>query len=397
MNKRWVPLVAAITACASTEVLGTSGGSPDAPLGASDAGSPLDSAPPEIDAGPCEDCEYFPEVCAAGMFCPSGPFDPGLPGGAFDPRTLIVTVRGRSASDVWVAGALGAVAHFDGTSWRRSDLGASETLRGLWLRESSEIAIGLADTAFLEQHVYAHGPGAPDGGAPPSPAGWSRFTPPLPADMFPDVVSAWAAPGAESSWIAIESVFNTKESGVLRLRQTSPSGFEVQPGPASPCWPGCNEMKAVHGASADDIWAVGAGGTTLRITEAESEAPSVKIYNSLTWNSLNGVWAASESEAWTVGANGTIRHFTGQSRDWDIVEEVPTNEHLNAVWGASDSDIWAVGDRGVVLHYDGKTWSRVKVAGLGAGRPKLTSVWAAGPEHVWIGGLGVVLSLRGAP
>ena len=59
------------------------------------------------------------------------------------------------------------------------------------------------------------------------------------------------------------------------------------------------------------------------------------------------------------------------------------------------TDVWAVGDEGVVLRYDGKSWSRVKVAGLGAERPNLTAVWVAAGGHVWVGGEGVVLSLRG--
>jgi hypothetical protein len=67
------------------------------------------------------------------------------------------------------------------------------------------------------------------------------------------------------------------------------------------------------------------------------------------------------------------------------------------VFGSSGSDIWAVGDHGVVLHYDGTRWSRVGIAGLGLRRPDLTAVWVPEPGHVWIGGIGVILSLGGKP
>ncbi|AKU95957.1 hypothetical protein AKJ09_02621 [Labilithrix luteola] len=99
-----------------------------------------------------------------------------------------------------------------------------------------------------------------------------------------------------------------------------------------------------------------------------------------------------------MGNGGEIRHYTGDPAVWDIVTNVPTTANLNAIWGASPSDIWAVGDKGVALHYDGSGWTRIKVAGLDESRrPDLTAVWMPSPGHVWIGGVGIVLSLGGKP
>ncbi|MBN9161999.1 MAG: hypothetical protein J0I07_13630 [Myxococcales bacterium] len=159
----------------------------------------------------------------------------------------------------------------------------------------------------------------------------------------------------------------------------------------------CGDMMSIHGSSANDLWAVGNGGAAVRITEAESNAPTILAFNTQTLSTLHGVWAASESEAWAVGAQGLVRHYSGHPVLWDIVSDVPTNEDLFAVWGSSPSDVWVVGDAATVLHYDGVTWSRVKIASLGARRPKLTAVWVPSPGHVWIGGQGVLLSLGGKP
>ena len=186
-------------------------------------------------------------------------------------------------------------------------------------------------------------------------------------------------------------------SGLVRLRAADPSTFSLGLGPESACTPGCNWMNGVHGASATDLWAVGASGTTIRITDAESDAPKATLYDSRTSNALNAVWAASPSDAWSVGASGTLRHYVGEPFVWATVSDSPTTADLNAVWGSSPSDVWAVGDAGVVLHYDGKGWSRIKVAGLGGRRPKLTAVWVPKQGHVWIGGQGVFLSLGGKP
>jgi len=392
-----------ITACASTEALVEPEPSPAQPIPPDDAGVSVDAASdggsvePNADAGVCGDCQYFPETCTADTLCSNGPFDSSTKGGSFDPRTRVNVVHGRSADDVWVAGALGALAHFDGTSWSRSDPGSRETITGVWLRESAELALGVP-VPWSDLRVYARGAAAPEGSE-LSAGGWTVLQKSSPIFNTFEIRSAWAAPGASSLWIAIEEWAggNTMNSGLLRLRAWDSTTFELGAGPGSRCQPACNRMNSVHGVTGDDVWAVGAAGTTIRITNAESDTPTTTLYDSRTWNSLNGVWAASDHEAWSVGAKGTVRRYTGKPREWDIVPDVPTGVDLNAVWGSSSADVWVVGDAGVVLHYDGTSWSRVKIAGLGAQRPKLTTVWGAGNGHVWVGGQGVLLSLGGKP
>jgi hypothetical protein len=399
MSKRWLVFVVGVTACASTEVL-RDDGSPDEPRVVPDAASGedggADALPAGNDAAPCADCEYFPATCTPDAFCLNGPFDPNAPGGSIDLRSQFNVIRGRSPNDVWVAGALGALAHFDGTSWTRSDPGVRVTMRALWLRDSAEVSFGAVE------QVFARGLDVVDAGSEPSAGGWTvhrSLTPPMFRSNDMQLASAWAAPGAESLWVAARAWRTGWTTGLWRLRLLPSSKFEVSYGvPPQVCVTlPCSELTSIHGASANELWAVGLTGATIRITDAESDTPTLEAFNSQTWDALHGVWAASASEAWSVGALGTIRHYTGHSLLWDIVADVPTNEDLNGVWGSSPSDVWAVGNAGVVLHFDGKSWSRVKVAGLGARRPNLTAVWVAAPGHVWIAGQGVILSLGGKP
>ena len=401
MNPRSLFLVASAAACTCVMALGAcanDGGTlvveeprAEESVPGSDSGIDADGDAAALCTG---DCEYFPDDCAPDAFCSNGPFDPSTIGGALNLRTRINVVRGRSQSDVWVAGAVGTLAHFDGTSWTRTPSDTKETLQTIWLRDSEEVAFGRLDV------LYSRGGALPDAGA-PSAGGWAPRT----IDAFPPewhylpvrVTAAWAPPGAEWLWMATDPAYAYR--GLWRLRVTPSGTYELAVGASTDlclAFSAC-EVTSLHGSSASELWAVGLTGTTVRITDAQSGSPSTKVFNSRTWNALGGVWEASASDAWAVGAAGTIRHYTGDALFWEVVNDVPTTENLNAIWGTSSSDIWVVGDNAVILHYDGKTWSRVKVARLGARRPDLTTVWAAAPGHVWVGGEGVVLSLGGKP
>ncbi|MBN9165373.1 MAG: hypothetical protein BGO98_21525 [Myxococcales bacterium 68-20] len=352
---------------------------------APDAGADVDAA----DAGPCVDCEYFPTTCSSDTLCPNGPFEPNTAGGAFDLRTRINAIVGRSANDVWAIGALGAVAHFDGASWSRVDTSSVDTMRALWLRDSSEVLVATPVRA------YARGIGHED---------WRRYeadTDYPPRGYDPEgmkFTSGWAAPGGDSLWCATMAWTPGVASGLWRLRlAASGDRFELIDGvPAGTCERvPCSQISAIHGTSPNDIWAVGVAGSMVHLTNAESDSPNVTRISTRTWQSFYGVWAASETEAWAVGNAGVIRHYTGDPLAEDFISDVSETINLNAVAGTSSSDVWAVGDAGVVLHYDGKSWSRMSVAGLGGRRPDLTAVWMSGPGKPWIGGQGVVLSLGG--
>jgi hypothetical protein len=356
-----------------------------------------DAQAEDADAAPCADCEYFPETCSGDVLCESGLFTPNGDNG-LDMRAQINVVRGRSPSDVWAIGALGAAAHFDGTSWTPSDVGRRETLRALWLRSSAEVTFGTLES------IYTRGISLADAdAAAPSPGGWSARGP---AEAAPDdvpadvkVTSAWSAPGSSWLWCGTMTWTAGRASGLWRLRISASGKPEIASGISSALCVDlpCSQVTSIHGSSANDLWAVGYRGAAVRVAGADGDAPTMKASDTQTWDALYGVWMASESEAWAVGANGTVRHHTGSALVWDVVSGIPTTEDLRAVWGASSSDIWAVGNNGVALHFDGKTWSRVKIAGLGGRRPDLTTVWMPEPGHVWVGGHGVILSLGGKP
>ena len=376
---------ALIVACASDESALVPETENEVVVPANDAAS---SDASDAEAGACTtvDCELFPAVCGPDVLCPTGPFDPVSSTAGMDWRTRINVIRGRSATDVWVAGTVGAMAHFDGTSWTPSDVGTREALRVLWLPGTGEISLGAIQRIYIRGHEV-------DADAGVSAGGWSlRTPPPAPAGSGSQLTASWAMPGSSTLWVATDT-------NLWRLQLSAGGAFESRPGvPSSACAViPCRFMRSMHGASAGTLWAVGDVGASVRITGADGDAPEVTPLDTLTWTGLTGVWAAGDTDVWAVGGSGTVRRYSGSPLGWDPVEDVPTNENLNAVWGTSSSDVWVVGNAGVVLHYDGTTWSRVKIAGLGDRRPDLLSVWSPSPGHVLIGGQGVVLALGGRP
>jgi len=403
MKRRTLVLIAGLTLGGSATLLGACANDGAATTTEPSRGQPVpepsdgvvDSGAEAADDGAaiCSDCEHYPATCRADVLCPGGPFDPKTAGGAFDPRTRVHVIRGRAANDVWAAGALGTLAHFDGASWTRSESGTQEVMKALWLRDAEEVALGRLE------RVYSRGVGIPDAGI--SPGGWSWQTSALPPSYVrPTLESAWAPAEAEWLWTATATEASTlHKSDLFRLRRTPSGQIEVAYGLDNTACADimCRRLTSIHGTSPNRLWVVGHEGKTLRVSGAQGDAPTVEVFNSQTWEALHGVWAASETEAWSVGAGGTIRHYTGDPLMWEVVSNVPTTTALNAVWGSSPTDVWAVGDAAIVLHYDGKAWSRVKIAGLGTRRPALFTVWAPAPGHVWIGGEGVVLSLGGMP
>lgn len=408
----------AIATCASALLLSCAANEPEAgpsldpsqTVPVNDAGQTqeLDAASEAVSPPCTEDCEYYPAACSSDALCPAGLFDPKNPGGDrdhFDWRTRLNIIRGRSANDVWAMGPVGALAHFDGTSWKSmaapfppaSYGGRPSTFWAFWLREASEVGIVGVDRTFTRGLVDPEDPD--DGVDAAAPSEWTdRGAITLTFDTSYDpsnqlLSTGWAAPGADELWLATSSVDPTwaGPNGLLRVRVTPEHRLE---GEAKLTYSGT--LLAMHGSAPDDFWAVGNGGIAMRVTDSADGSMTTAFYNTQTRNSLHGVWAASANDVWAVGSGGTVRHYAGGPLLWEVVDDVPL-VNLNAVWGTSPSDVWAVGDRAVVLHFDGARWSRMKVGGLGAQRPNLTSVWTAAAGHVWIGGEGVLLSVGGTP
>lgn len=138
------------------------------------------------------------------------------------------------------------------------------------------------------------------------------------------------------------------------------------------------DLFAIWGASASDIWAVGDKGAVVHF-----DGTSWKAADSTVQTKLTSVHGTNASDVWAVGEDGTALHFDGAT--WSAKKTGLSSEDLNCVWAVDASDVWAVGgslfgSEGYVAHYDGASWS-VTSKGRGLG-----GVWASAKDDVWIVG-----------
>jgi hypothetical protein len=142
------------------------------------------------------------------------------------------------------------------------------------------------------------------------------------------------------------------------------------PGVVGAAWrpvasPVTTDLRAVWGAAADDVWAVGASGVAVHWDGRAWTSVSTGIDGT-----LRALWGSGASDLWAAGWDDAdaalVLHWDG--RAWTRDASVTDNYPIRGLWGASGADVWAVGgaiDAGsdLVLHWDGQAWNRVAMNG----------------------------------
>ncbi len=217
-------------------------------------------------------------------------------------------------------------------------------------------------------------------------------------------------------------------------------------GPDEPMWEVVTEdqpgaLLSVWGASADDVWAVGAdsrdgkGPTVLRVRDGEVERietgetsgdlwwihgfPSGPIYMGgsgglvLRYDggaftrlatpgtgTVFGLWGASPGDMWAVGGasdagGGFAWRLSGDQ--WEAEPTLPAEvEDTGALWkihGTAADDAWLVGSNGLSFHWDG---SSLAAGSTGVGS-SLFTVFGNAERYTAVGGLvsGIIVENEG--
>lgn len=158
-------------------------------------------------------------------------------------------------------------------------------------------------------------------------------------------------------------------------------------------------FTAIHGTSAQDVWAVGAD---------DGQGPLVLHYGPAGWtrhdSGVRGdfwwVQALSEDDVYFAGSDSHVVHFDGSS-----FERIPApglGKHIVfGLWAAGEDDLYAVGAvgtrHGFIWHYDGEEFVEIPVPadvkmGDSSDVPPFFKVAGTSSDDIWIvGGEGTVL------
>jgi hypothetical protein len=148
------------------------------------------------------------------------------------------------------------------------------------------------------------------------------------------------------------------------------------------------QLNAVYGLSADEVYAVGDGGTILRRQGGmwAAEASPVAV-------GLTAVWGAGD-EVFAVGQGGTVlRRSAG---GWRQESTGLTGERLSAIWGtvrSGQATVYVVGSLGTMLRREKGTWTMLSSRVTST---PLSAVWARRADEVYaVGPSGLILRRRG--
>jgi hypothetical protein len=140
-----------------------------------------------------------------------------------------------------------------------------------------------------------------------------------------------------------------------------------------------DNLYSVWGSDANNVWAVGTGGTVLKWDGSGWLSNPKK-----TSQTLRGVWGSDNKHVWAVGYGGTILNWNGEA--WATqANPDPDMEDLNAIWGNNANNVWAVG--GTILNWNGDDWKLVPSPFVAS----LYGVWGSGLNKFWAVGFRFVI------
>jgi len=266
----------------------------------------------------------------------------------------LYAVWGTANNNVYLAGNMGLLMRWDGAQWNDTEINTIAPHRGIWGSGPTDVYVVSGDDPSQPgvSGQIWHGSGSSGGGA-----GWAQQTNPTANDL-----NAVAGLGASN-------VFAVGVSGTLL--QTTNSGVNWN----SLASGTTRTLVGVSGGGTN-LFLVGGGGTVISSTNSGANWATTAFG---TESNLHAVWGTSSANVYAVGAGGTILKWNGTGLSQ---ETSGTTQDLNGIWGAAANDVWAVGNAGTVAHYNGTAWSVTTLATAANFR----GVWGSAANNVYIVG-----------
>jgi hypothetical protein len=255
-------------------------------------------------------------------------------------NALWFDIWANAPDDVWAVGNPGAVAHFDGQTWRASasaDSGTALTLYAVSGSGRDDIWAGGIGGALLHWN----------GGS------WAHAST---GSERPSLRAVWAS-GAGDAWAV-------GDAG-SRLHWDGAAWTEVAAGSLA-----ATRFTAVAGNGPGDVWAVAAD-ATLHHWDGRSWTQNAAISSP---GGLNDVWISGD-EVWVCGADGLVARRSGSTFER---HDLPEGITCQTIWGVSASNLWA-GTYQSLWHWNGQGWMQGPMGNV-------KKIHGSGPSEVWVAG-----------
>jgi hypothetical protein len=131
------------------------------------------------------------------------------------------------------------------------------------------------------------------------------------------------------------------------------------------------DLTAVWGSSATDVYAVGDNGTIIH--SADGSTWSIPLASDTTEN-LTGIWGSSSGDVYAIGRSGVIAHHFDGTQWTGIV--LDSADGISELQGTGAADVFAISMFGEVTHFDGVHWAPVR------GKASTITGLAVGPRRV---------------
>ena len=142
----------------------------------------------------------------------------------------------------------------------------------------------------------------------------------------------------------------------------------------------------IWGSGRDDVWVVGSPDTFADDTNPGEivhcvSGRCVRQHNH-TPGTLVAVHGSSADNVWAVGSQSAVLHYNGQS--WNALAS-PASTVWTDVATFGPGEVWLVGYDDNIWRMHQGAWERMET-GLGSGKRHFTSLWAGAPDDVWFFG-----------
>jgi len=106
------------------------------------------------------------------------------------------------------------------------------------------------------------------------------------------------------------------------------------------------DLEAVWGVDAMNVWAVGLRGTILRTTNGGTSWTNVGTGQTPYYD----IWGTSANDVYVSGDSGVLVHSTTGSSFSQVSTTFGNSNPINCVWGTSASDVYLFGGSGTIMH-----------------------------------------------